>query len=67
MSVPNTQGSVRVIGVNDGHLDLQARAGCGGGQALLDYNPAAGTTTMLLGPSVNGGGVISAVPYPGQR
>ncbi|MDT5046529.1 MAG: hypothetical protein QOG75_2385 [Mycobacterium sp.] len=67
VSVPNTQGSISVIGVNDGHLDLQARAGCGGGQALLDYNPAAGTTTVLLGPSVNGGGVISAVPYPGQR
>jgi hypothetical protein len=67
VSVPNTKGSVRVVGVNDGDLQLQALAGCGGGQSLLDYDPAAGTTTVLLGPTVNGGGVITALPYPGQR
>jgi TolB protein len=33
----------------------------------LDYDPAAGTSTVLLGPSVNGGGVIAALPYPGQE
>ena len=67
VSVPNTKGSVRVVGVNDGDLKLQAMAGCGGGQSLLDYDPAAGTTTVLLGPTVNGGGVMKALPYPGQR
>lgn len=68
VSVPDVKGdSVVVIGVNGGDLDLKARAGCGGGQALIDYNPAAGTSTVLLGPPVNGGGVINAVPYPGQR
>jgi hypothetical protein len=71
VSVPDVDphSSVRVIGVSDssaGHLDLQATASCGGGQSLLDYNPAAGTSTVLLGPPVNGGGVIDAVPYPGQ-
>jgi hypothetical protein len=50
-----------------GDLDLQAKAGCGGGQSLVDYNPSAGTSTVLLGPPVNGGGVIAAVPYSGQR
>jgi hypothetical protein len=64
VDVPNTSGSVRVIGVHDAQLDLQARAGCGPGQSLLDYDPAANTTTVLLGPSVNGGGVIDAVAYP---
>jgi TolB protein len=59
--------SVVVVGVNGGDLDLQARAGCGGGQSLIDYNPSAGTSTVLLGETVNGGGVVSAVPYPGQR
>ncbi|OBG58310.1 hypothetical protein A5702_08225 [Mycobacterium sp. E3339] len=59
--------SVVVVGVNGGDLNLQGRAGCGSGQSLIDYNPAAGTSTVLLGPTVNGGGVISAVPYPGQR
>jgi hypothetical protein len=66
VSAPEVKsGSVVVLGVNGGDLDLQARAGCGGGQSLIDYNPAAGTSTVLLGPPVNGGGVINAVPYPG--
>lgn len=68
VAVPDVKsGSVVVVGVNGGDLDLQARAGCGSGQSLIDYNPTAGTSTVLLGPTVNGGGVISAVPYPGQR
>lgn len=68
VSVPDVKsGSVVVVGVNGGDLDLQARAGCGGGQSLIDYNPAAGTSTVLLGPPVNGGGVINAVPYRGQK
>jgi hypothetical protein len=68
VSVPEVDPSksVRVVGVNGGDLDLQATGSCGGGQSLLDYNPAAGTSTVLLGPPVNGGGVIDAVPYPGQ-
>ena len=40
-------------------------ASCGTGQSLFDYDPAAGTSTVLLGPPVNGGGVISALPYLG--
>jgi Tol biopolymer transport system component len=68
VSVPGLQSrSVVVIGANGGHLDLQARAGCGPGQSLLDYDPAAGTSTVLLGPSINGGGVVDAVPYPGKE
>ncbi len=68
VSVPGVKGrSVVVVGVNGGNLDLQARAGCGGGQSLIDYNPSAGTSTVLLGQTVNGGGVVSVVPYPGQR
>src|SRR6202171_5329736 len=49
VNVPNTEGSVRVIGVDGANLELQAKAGCGGGQALLDYDPAANTSTVLLG------------------
>ncbi|WP_231986255.1 hypothetical protein [Mycobacterium sp. E2479] len=68
VSVPGVKGrSVVVVGVNGGNLDLQARAGCGSGQSLIDYNPSAGTSSVLLGQTVNGGGVVSAVPYPGQR
>jgi TolB protein len=69
VSVPGVDNarSVVVVGVNGGDLDLHATASCGGGQSLFDYNPAAGTSTVLLGPPVNGGGVIAAVAYPGQR
>ena len=69
VSVPNVDPhhSIYVIGVHGGNLDLQAMvAGCGPAQSLLDYDPAAGTTTVLLGPPLNGGAVIQAVPYPGQ-
>lgn len=65
VSVPNvTSDSVVVVGTHGGDLELKTRAGCGSGQSLIDYNPTAGTSTVLLGPPVNGGGVISAVPYP---
>jgi hypothetical protein len=59
--------SVIVAGVNGSDLDLRATAACGGGQSLFDYNPGTNTSTVLLGPPVNGGGVIDAVPYAGQR
>ena len=68
VSVPNVHGAtIIVVGANGADLDLQAKAGCGGGQSLVDYNPSAGTSTVLLGPPVNAGGVIDAVPYSGQR
>ena len=59
--------SVVVEGVNGGDLDLRATAACGGGQSLFAYNPGSNTSTVLLGPPLNGGGVIEAVPYAGQR
>lgn len=68
VTVPNVHGqTIIVVGVNGSDLDLQAEAGCGGGQSLVDYNPSTGTSTVLLGPPVNGGGVIGAVPFSGQR
>jgi TolB protein len=68
VSVPEVDEghSVVVVGVNGDHLNLQAKLACGSGESLVDYNPAANTSTVLLGPSVNGGGVIDAVPYPGR-
>lgn len=68
VSVPNvTSDSVVVVGANGGDLQLKTRAGCGSGQSLVDYNPAAGTSTVLLGSTLNGGGVVSAVPYPARE
>jgi TolB protein len=68
VSVPNVKSeTVVVIGVNGGDLDLQAKAACGGGQSVIAYNPSAGTSTVLLGPPVNGGAVMHAIPYPSQK
>jgi hypothetical protein len=57
----------KVIGANGGHLRLQATVVCGSGRSLLDYDPAANTSTVLLGPPLSGGGVVAVVPYPGQQ
>ena len=67
VDVPNTEGSVGVLGANGGHLYLRAKAGCGGGQALIDYDPAANTSSVLLGGPLNGGGVDDARLYGGQK
>jgi len=67
MTVPDVQAdSMYVVGVKGDDLHLRANEGCGGGESLIAYDTAAGATTTLLGPPVNGGGVIDAVPYPGQ-
>jgi hypothetical protein len=69
VSVPDvhSDSSVAVVGVNGGDLDVTAGLGCGGGKSLLDYNPAANTTTVLLGPPVNGGSVLQALPYADRK
>lgn len=68
VSVPEVapHSSVHVIGVSGSHLRLQATVSCGSGESLLDYDPGADASVVLLGPPLNGGGVIAAVPYPGQ-
>jgi hypothetical protein len=66
VSVPDVEDdhSVHVLGVADGQLQLQATLSCGSGESLLNYDPASGTSTVLLGEDVNGGGVVDAIPYP---
>jgi hypothetical protein len=69
VSVPDVEArrSVIVEGVNGASLDLRATAACGGGQSLFEYNPGTNTSTVLLGPPLNGGGVTKAVAFAGQR
>lgn len=73
VSVPNVDDhkSVGVLGDYHGHLQLEASLPCGDGKddagsqgALIDYDPAANTSKVLLGPTVNGGDVINAIAYP---
>jgi hypothetical protein len=60
-----------VVGVDGTALDLLAvtKPGCTGRgrqSSLLRYDPAANTSTVLLGPSVNGGTVLGAKSYPSR-
>ena len=56
VSVPNVDehSSVDVLGVYHGNLELQAWLSCGSGESLVDYDPAAGTSIVLLGPRSTG-------------
>lgn len=58
--------SVQIQGASGDKLVLEAQAGCGPGTSLLAYDPAANSSTVLLGPQVNGGGVQAAIVYPNQ-
>jgi TolB protein len=55
-----------VIGVSDDDLIVRAHPSCNPGAALIDYDPTANTSTVLLGGTVNGGSVGEALLYPGQ-
>jgi TolB protein len=64
VQVPGVSDSVHVTGVSGDDLVLLAKVGCGGTTSLLTYDPAANTSTVLLGPPLNGGGVSDALLYP---
>ena len=53
-----------ILGTANGQLALRATVSCGGGVSALWFNPSANTSTVVLGPGVNGGGVMSAMTYP---
>ncbi|MFN8070199.1 MAG: hypothetical protein U0R66_00065 [Mycobacterium sp.] len=63
----DSRHSVLVTGVTADKLVLRATMGCGSGISLLTYDPAANTSTVLLGPPINGGGVTDALLYPDQN
>jgi TolB protein len=64
IDVPGVSRSVHVAGVSGDDLVLLAKVGCGGTTSLLTYDPATNTSTVLLGPPINGGGVSDAVLFP---
>jgi TolB protein len=67
VDIPGVSNSSELVGATADHLILLAKVGCGGTTSLLTYDPIANTSTVLLGPPVNGGGVSSARLYPGQE
>jgi hypothetical protein len=64
VNVPGMSESVFVTGATADKLMLEGHVDCGGGTALVSYDPAANTSTVLLGPPVNGGGVTEAILFP---
>jgi len=62
----DTSNSVLVVGSYDNMLALRATIACGSGVSLIWFDPTADTANVVLGPPINGGGVIDAVPYPGE-
>jgi hypothetical protein len=67
VDVPGMSQSVFVTGATGDKLVLQGHMDCGGGTALVSYDPAANTSTVLLGPPVNGGGVTDAILFRGEQ
>jgi TolB protein len=56
--------SVFVLGTANGQLALQATVACGSGESALWFTPSKNTSTVVLGPPLNGGGVQVALLFP---
>jgi hypothetical protein len=67
VTVPGATDSVQVIGAHQSQLGLLAQMACGSGETLFWFDPVTSAETPLLGPLVNGGGVLAALPYPGLQ
>jgi TolB protein len=66
VAVPGVKqgNSVFVLGATKDQLAIQATLNCGPGESVLWFNAASDTTTIVLGPPVNGGSVSQALTYP---
>jgi hypothetical protein len=63
--IPGVSDSVDLIGASGDKLVIVGQMGCSGGKPLLIYDPAANTSTVLLGPPIShGGGVERVILYP---
>jgi TolB protein len=67
VQIPGVSDSVLVAGATADKLLILGKVGCSGTTSMLTYDPAANTSTVLLGPPINGGGVTDARLYPGQE
>ena len=64
VKIPGVSDDVVVAGAANDRLLVRGQVGCSGTTSLVSYDPAANTSTVLLGPPVNGGAVSQAVLYP---
>jgi hypothetical protein len=64
VDIPGTVGSTYILGTFGDEIAVRVTVACGGGVSLMWFNPVTGTTTALLGPPLNGGGVVQALENP---
>jgi hypothetical protein len=68
VKIPGVSDSADLVGVSGDKLVIVGQVGCGGGDSLVTYDPAANTSTVLLGPPItNGGGIEGIRLYPSQK
>jgi TolB protein len=68
VTIPGINDSAELAGVSGDKLVIVGQVGCGGGTSLVSYDPAANTSTVLLGPPITkGGGIDSARLYPNEK
>jgi len=67
VKIPGVSDDVIVAGATADKLLILGKVGCSGTTSMLTYDPAANTSTVLLGPPINGGGVSDARLFPGQE
>jgi TolB protein len=64
VDIPGLGDSIDLAGVSGDKLLVVGQTGCGGGTSLVAYDPVANTSTVLLGPPINGGGVPGGRVFP---
>jgi hypothetical protein len=68
VKIPGVSDSAGLAGVSGDKLVIVGQVGCGGGDSLVSYHPAANTATVLLGPPITKGGGIEGVRlYPSEQ
>jgi hypothetical protein len=68
VKIPGVSDSADLAGVSGETLVIVGQVGCGGGDSLVSYDPAANTATVLLGPPITKGGGIEGVRlYPSEK
>ncbi|KAB7754099.1 MULTISPECIES: hypothetical protein [Mycobacteriaceae] len=63
VKVPGAGDKIDVVGASGDSLILKSTSGCSPSTALMSYDPAANSTKVLLGPTVNDGRVVDAMTF----
>ncbi|WP_243841508.1 hypothetical protein [Mycobacterium sp. DL592] len=63
VQVPDVAAGAVVTGATNGRLVLRDQKNCRGTTSLVSFDPATNTSTVLLGPPVNGGSVSQSMLY----